>query len=148
MKRSSHKELLAYHRFIDGIVSALSSTAASRLRSEWRYPEPDRSSRHYRLRLGRSSPEERALISRAEQEQRDYNQMADSLSSAQRDWVARLLEEEFQAGAEALLQYLQESGCRIHVGGLQLPQQPYGTEMYWDYGARAEGRDWPPEPIL
>lgn len=69
--------------------------------------------------------------------------MADPLSPEQREWVAELLQDEFQAGGETLLQHLQESGHGILAEGVQLPQRPHGTDR-----ARADGRDWPPDPVF
>lgn len=132
-----------YRQFIDGIVTACSSLESQRIRSNWRYPEPDRSSRHYRLKLDRATAEERVSILAAEGAQAKYNEFIESLSQSQRDFVARIVENEYRSGVAAVLHYMEETGCDILAKGISLPKRPYNTDMAWDYSARVEGREWP-----
>ncbi|GAB3538106.1 hypothetical protein GCM10027343_03010 [Noviherbaspirillum agri] len=76
-----------------------------------------------------------------------FNALIQSLSEEQRALVAELLQSERDAGIHDCLAVLSElmnlQDLRFAVHGKEIPHEPYGTEMYFDWIARASGEPWP-----
>lgn len=68
----------------------------------------------------------------------------------QRQIVADMLQEEHEGGILTVLAYITDKinleGLRLSREGMELAIEPYGTEMYRDYGQRCDGREWPDAP--
>jgi hypothetical protein len=82
-------------------------------------------------------------------ENRAINEFLGSLTSSQKAIVAQLLQEARDSGMHDVLAYLNDeinlAGLRLVRNGQELPVEPYGTEMYYDWVSRREGDTWPDE---
>ena len=60
-----------------------------------------------------------------------------------------MMEDARDSGTHDVLRYLQEQmdleGLKLVKDGVELPNSPFGTELFWDWGARADGMEWPTE---
>jgi hypothetical protein len=65
-----------------------------------------------------------------------------SLTEAQRNEIALIVQEAKESGIHDLLSLLNESSA-LKYKGVELPQEPFGTELHFDFVARAEGDQWP-----
>ena len=74
----------------------------------------------------------------------DINALLASLTVAQRDIVARMMQEAKVGGIhDAVVALLDDGGYRLSRDGVELPYQPFGTESHFDYIARLNGQEWP-----
>ncbi len=80
-------------------------------------------------------------------ENEEKNSLLESLSQHQRVILARLINQAKSSGVHDVLAYLnekQEFGeIKIVKNSLELPVEPFDTEMHFDYVARLEGDEWP-----
>ena len=74
-----------------------------------------------------------------------YNQMLARLSSEDRELLAEMLDHARSGGVHDTLVLLDEGKYRLWRGELELPFQPYGSQMFFDFVARREGDPWPDE---
>lgn len=79
-------------------------------------------------------------------ENEEVNRLLAGLTAEQKEVVARIAREARDGGIHDTLAYLQEqmdAGLRLVVDGVELPVSPEGTEIFWDWTARAGGAPWP-----
>jgi hypothetical protein len=78
-----------------------------------------------------------------------FNELLVALTPDQRAGVASLLAKAREGGMHDTLVELSErsnlQGLRLAQGGVELPHEPYGTEIYFDWVARCAGEEWPDE---
>ena len=78
-----------------------------------------------------------------------FNELVASLTPEQREGVATLLTKAREGGIhDTLVEFSERSnreGLRFSQGGVELPHEPYGTEIYFDWIARCAGEEWPHE---
>jgi hypothetical protein len=83
-------------------------------------------------------------------ENRSINRFLATLSDEQREVLAGLLDHSYDAGIHRLLAYLNDeialAGLAITRNGRELPAQPFGSELYYDWVCRKAGDEWP-DPI-
>lgn len=69
------------------------------------------------------------------------------LTDAHREILATLLQHARDGGIHDTLAYLNDeinlAGLRIVRNGRELPVEPFGTELYYDWTCRREGDPWP-----
>ncbi len=109
-----------YKQFIDGLAKRRNAVEAQRIREGvWhREPPPD---------------------------QVKYNELLAGLSQDERELVAQLVQAARDGGMHDVLAFMTEGGYRLSQNGAELAWEPFGTEMYFDLGARAAGQSWPDE---
>jgi hypothetical protein len=75
------------------------------------------------------------------------NEFVKSLSPYQKEVLSTLILEAKESGVHDTLAYLSEQQCnndlKIIKGNHQLPIEPFGTEMNYDFVARTEEDEWP-----
>jgi hypothetical protein len=75
------------------------------------------------------------------------NEFVASLTKEHREVLASLLQHARDGGMHDTLVHLNDAvvldGYRLLRHGRELPQQPFGTTMYYDWVCRAEGDNWP-----
>jgi hypothetical protein len=75
------------------------------------------------------------------------NEFVKSLSPYQKEVLSTLILEAKESGVHDTLAYLSEQQCnnnlKIIKGNHQLPIEPFGTEMNYDFVARIEEDEWP-----
>jgi hypothetical protein len=75
---------------------------------------------------------------------REINALLASLTAAQRDTIARMIQEAKVGGIhDAVVVLLDDGGYRLSRDGVEVPYQPFGTESHFDYIARLNGQEWP-----
>lgn len=109
------KKLETYKEFIDEVVS-LKKAATSKWVARGSYPEIKEN--EYR------------------------NEVLSSLSEAQREEIAKIVQEAKESGMHDLLAFLNQE-CSVVYQGTELPSEPFGTELNFDFVARCEGDKWP-----
>lgn len=114
------KELERYKRLVDGLVDLSGSVTAKRVRSG--------------AGLHTGLPNN-AL----------YNELISSLTEKQRDLVAELLDDSRSSGIHDFFVFLDSGGYQLETEGIRIPQNPFGTELCFDYISRKEGDPWPDE---
>ncbi len=76
-----------------------------------------------------------------------YNNLIKTLSEEQRVQVSELLQDAREGGIHDTLMVISEKmnleDLKLVQGGEELPHEPYGTEIYYDWVCRAAGDDWP-----
>ncbi|WP_413662791.1 DUF6547 family protein [Microbulbifer sp. CNSA002] len=70
------------------------------------------------------------------------NEVLSSLSEVQRNEIAKIVQEAKEAGIHDLLAFLNQE-CSVTYQGSELPSEPFGTELNYDFIARSEGDKWP-----
>ncbi len=70
------------------------------------------------------------------------NKVLSSLSEEQRYEVSKIVQEAKESGIHDVLVFLNQQ-CSVTFHGLELPAEPFGTELNYDFVARSEGEDWP-----
>ncbi|QSX38316.1 DUF6547 family protein [Shewanella sedimentimangrovi] len=110
-----NKKLEKYKEFIDEVVS-LKGAATSKWVARGLYPETKEN--EYR------------------------NEVLSSLSAAQREEIAKIVQEAKESGMHDLLAFLNQE-CSVTYQGTELPYEPFGTELNYDFVARSEGDKWP-----
>lgn len=115
--------LLAYHEFIDDLVSRRECVLAKRVAN------------------GDAWPSSSAL--------EKFNTLITELKLEQREAIAQLLTMAREGGIHdslvALSERMEMQGLRLIEAGAELPFEPYGTEIYFDFVARCAGEGWPHE---
>lgn len=75
------------------------------------------------------------------------NQLLSSLTSKQKEILASMLQGAKESGIHDTLVYLNEQmsfgNIVITKNGVNLPVEPFGTELHFDWVARSEGDEWP-----
>jgi hypothetical protein len=84
-------------------------------------------------------------------ENQDINKFVGQLSVAQREILAFLLQHARDGGIHDVLAYLDDEinlkGLRLVRNGRELPVEPFGSELHYDWTCRREGDPWPNENI-
>ena len=115
--------LAAYREFVDALAARRECTLAKRVAEGAAWP--------------------------ATSELSEFNTLIAELSLEQRAKVARLLAMSREGGIHDALVVLSErmerNGLRLVEGGIELPHEPNGTEIYFDWAARCAGEAWPHE---
>jgi hypothetical protein len=70
------------------------------------------------------------------------NKVLSSLSQTQREEIAKVIQEAKESGIHDLLAFLNQESA-ITYKGTNLPKEPFGTELNYDFVARSEGDEWP-----
>lgn len=77
----------------------------------------------------------------------EKNALLSTLSNEQKNVLSKIIQESKESGIHDTLVYLNElmvSGELVLIkNGTKLPIEPFGTEMHFDWVARAEGDEWP-----
>jgi len=75
------------------------------------------------------------------------NEILNSLTLEQKQFVAELINDAKSSGIHDVLVYLNEQqlneDLKIIKNNVELPTEPFGTEMNFDFIARTEEDDWP-----
>ena len=108
-------ELAAYKRFIDDVVS-IKDAATSTWVARGAYPETKQNEHR--------------------------NRVLSSLSASQREEIAAIVQEAKESGIHDLLALLNHE-CTVTYQGTELPSEPFGTELNYDFVARSAGDEWP-----
>lgn len=112
-----------YKELVDAIAR-LTSVKSQRVREKRRWPD---------------TPDNQAL-----------NAVLGTLTAEQRRVIADLIDSAFEEGIHSLLAYLQDEialrKLRLTREGRELPVEPFGTELYYDWVCRRKGDEWP-EPV-
>lgn len=113
--------LLAYHELIDALVSRRECIFASRFASEAAWPSSSAFA--------------------------EFNALIAQLDPVQRGLVSKLLKLAREGGIHDSLVVLSERmethGLRFAEAGVELPFEPHGTEIYFDWVSRCAGEEWP-----
>ena len=70
------------------------------------------------------------------------NTILASLTQAQRDELALIVQEAKESGVHDLLALLNDT-AELEYLGTKLPKEPFGTELHFDFVARSAGDSWP-----
>ena len=80
-------------------------------------------------------------------ENEKINSELSSLSSEQKNVIADLINDAKSSGVHDTLVYLSEiqnfNNLKISINKTELPVEPFGTELNFDYVARQSGEEWP-----
>jgi hypothetical protein len=80
-------------------------------------------------------------------ENENINRFLDQLTSAQKVVLSEMLQQARDSGIHDILVYLNEKmlleGLRISIDGSELPIEPFGTELHYDWVCRRDGDEWP-----
>lgn len=110
-----------YKRFIDALVEIRPDVSAMWLRDKRPWPD---------------LPENQAI-----------NAFVSNLSDDHRTILGDLLQDARDGGIHDTLAYLNDQinlgGVRLVCEGTELPVEPFGTELYYDWTCRREGDPWP-----
>jgi hypothetical protein len=78
------------------------------------------------------------------------NEFLAQLTDAQREILAHLLQHARDGGIHDVLAYLNDeinrNGLRSVRNGHEMPVEPFGTELHYDWTCRREGDPWPQSP--
>lgn len=114
-----------YKEFIDALVHIRPCVSARWVREKRRWP------------ISPAFPENRAI-----------NRFLDKLTDSQREVLAVLLQEARDGGIHDVLAYLTDEinlgRLRLVRNGRDVPVEPFGTELSYDWTCRREGQNWPP----
>ena len=113
-----------YKAFIDGLLGWPRSSVVARWVGEWDKIEDLKT---YQV------PKDHPLY-----------RLVPGLTAEQRDALCEVLQAERDSGIHATLAYLET--YTIAKGQEPLASEPFGTEMYYDFVARRDGDEWPPDP--
>ena len=77
-----------------------------------------------------------------------YNVFLDVLNDEQLELLAQMLDDNRQEAIHDFLAMLEEDMCdddglRLVKNGVELPVDPFDSEIYYDFICRCEGDDWP-----
>ena len=70
------------------------------------------------------------------------NEVISSLTHKQRQEVAEMIQDAKESGIHDILAMISDTSD-IRFRGVELPKEPFGTELYFDFVARSEGDSWP-----
>ncbi len=76
------------------------------------------------------------------------NEFISNLNETQKETLSALLENSYSAGIHDMMAGLSEmylDGLKIEINGITLPEEPFATELHYDYICRYEGDEWPDE---
>jgi len=80
-------------------------------------------------------------------ENETINKVLSSLSSEQKSVIAALINDAKSSGVHDALAYFSElqnlNSLKISINQIELPVEPFGTELNFDYIARQSGDEWP-----
>ncbi|MGC5328751.1 DUF6547 family protein [Brevibacillus sp. SYSU BS000544] len=80
-------------------------------------------------------------------ENEKINQFLSSLTHDQKEILADIVQQARDGGIHDVLVKLNDKisidDYRITVNGEELPVEPFGTQLYFDWTCRSEGDDWP-----
>lgn len=114
-------ELDAYKSFIDEMVELREDVSAQWVREKRSWPD---------------MPENKPI-----------NDFVSALDDSGREVLARMLQDSRDGGIHDVLGYLNEGmameNLRLIIDGNELPCEPLGSEMHYDWSCRKEGDDWP-----
>lgn len=123
-KESDSRSLLPlddYKAFIDDLVAIRPDVSARWVMEERPWPD---------------LPENRAI-----------NDFVSKLTDAERAVLAAILQDARDGGIHDVLVYLTDEinleDLRLVRDGRELPVEPFGTEMYYDWVCRLAGESWP-----
>lgn len=115
--------LVAYHDLVDTLVARKDCVLAQRVLDGSAWPASSKLSQ--------------------------FNSLLAGLDPMQREQIAALLTMSREGGIHDALVVLSERmnlrGLRLVEGENQLPHEPHGTEIYFDWVARCSGEAWPHE---
>jgi hypothetical protein len=81
------------------------------------------------------------------EENKIKNKFVNGLTQNQKEVLSTLILEAKESGVHDTLAYLSEQQCindlKIIKGNHQLPVEPFGTEMNYDFVARIQEDEWP-----
>ena len=76
-----------------------------------------------------------------------YNVFLDTLNDEQLGLLADFLDETHSSAIHDVLAMLEDEMCcedlRLVKDGIEIPRDPCGTELYYDWICRCEGDEWP-----
>ncbi len=82
-------------------------------------------------------------------ENRKFNELLAQLTPEQLEVVADIAAQARDGGIHDTLVHLHDricvDGLRLVQRGVELPVEPFDTQLYWDWTARSQGADWPNE---
>ena len=112
---------MEYEKIIDALVERRESITANQVRhgEQWR-PTAEKSKFNHLIQS--ASPEQLAQFSELLQSERDSG---------------------FHDALVVLSELMNLENLRFSVNGEELPHEPYGTELYFDWVARVSGEPWP-----
>ncbi|NEP77059.1 MAG: hypothetical protein F6K39_02085 [Okeania sp. SIO3B3] len=117
------KQLKLYKKFVDGMVSRSEGVLGRWVLERGAWPD---------------MPENKVI-----------NEFLQKLGRHDKEVLAGLLEQARDDGIHDSLVYLYDKmtldGLKLIEKGVELPQDPFGTELYFDWVARREGDPWPDE---
>ena len=80
-------------------------------------------------------------------ENKPINDFVSALDDSQREVLAKMLQHARDGGIHDVLGCLNElmsmERLRMAIDGIELPCEPFGSEMNYDWTCRKEGDDWP-----
>lgn len=114
--------LESYKALIDALVRLRPSVEARRVRDGiWHRDPPD--------------------------DQVKFNRLLRELTPEQREVVAEIAQGARDGGIHDTLVYLNDeinlNNLRLTKSGVELPVEPFGTELYYDWVSRCAGDEWP-----
>jgi hypothetical protein len=116
--------LQEYQAFIDGLLEWPRTSVTARWVREW----------------GTDTP-------KTYQPPEEFHERMRLFTPEQRQIMANMLQQEREGAIHGVLAYLTDKingeGLRLTRNGVELAVEPYGTEMYWDWGQRCDGKGWP-----
>lgn len=115
--------LTSYKKFIDGMVDVAKG------------PSP----------LAAALREGRPLFVLPSPEERTFNQLANELSAEQKAVLADLLEKERANTVHGVLAFMTWRKYHLSQEGVELDEEPFGTENFYDFVCRLDGDSWPDE---
>jgi len=78
------------------------------------------------------------------------NEFVGGMNDAERAILAQMLQDSRDGGMHDVLAYLSDeinlSDLRLVVDGLEMPVEPYGTGLHYDWTCRSSGDKWPDIP--
>jgi len=112
---------MQYEKIIDALVERRGSITAKKFRHGEQWLNTTEKSKFNTL-IKSASPEQLALFSELLQSERDSG---------------------FHDALVVLSELMNLENLRFSVNGEELPHEPYGTELYFDWVARVSGEPWP-----
>jgi hypothetical protein len=70
------------------------------------------------------------------------NKVVASFTNEQREEIAKMIQEAKESGIHDLLALISDTSD-VRYKGVDLPKEPFGTDLYYDFVARSEGDSWP-----
>ncbi len=70
------------------------------------------------------------------------NKVIASFTTEQRQEIAKMIQEAKDSGVHDLLALISDT-AEVRYKGVDLPKEPFDTELYFDFAARSEGDSWP-----